>query len=249
MRLYALGCAGWIPGNNETSCFLIEHKNELIMLDAGTGVSNLKWYQNVWEKYDSFSIILSHFHLDHLIGLIYLPPFLKGKTMKIYGPGRPAYGKTTEEYLSEMFQTAFFPTPIQELADKVEIYDYSAGDFIIGEVSVKVREQKHTSPSFQICIDDTLVYATDVCFEKETWNHEQKAKVLLHECCEIEVEDPTHTTLTNLLSGINPDQFEQIYLIHHNPEWSKQDWEVVEEMIEGSKIKVLQDRTVIGING
>ena len=26
--------------------------DELIMLDAGTGVSNLKWYQNVWEKYD-----------------------------------------------------------------------------------------------------------------------------------------------------------------------------------------------------
>lgn len=247
MKLYALGCAGWIPGKNETSCFLIEQKNELIMLDAGTGVSNLWKHQDIWEKYDTFSIILSHFHLDHLIGLIYLPPFLKGKTMKIYGPGKPAYEKTTEEYLGEMFQTAFFPTPIQGLADKVEIYDYSAGDFAIGNVKISVREQKHTSPSFQICIDETLVYATDVCFEEAVWNHDLKAKVLLHECCEIEKYDPTHTTLTHLLEGISPEQFEHIFLIHHNPEWTKADWKTVEEKISGTKIRVLHDDMVMEI--
>ena len=247
MKLYALGCAGWIPGKNETSCFLVEHKNELIMLDAGTGVSNLGKFQDVWGKYDSFSIILSHFHLDHLIGLIYLPPFLKGKKMKIYGPGKPAYGKTTKEYLSEMFQIAFFPTPIQALADQVEIYDYSAGDFSIGDVKVKIRKQKHTSPSFQICIDEELVYATDVCFEKEAWNHGLKAKILLHECCEVEKYDPTHTTLTHLIEGLSPEQFEKIYLIHHNPEWSEEDWKVVEKKVKGTKIGVLNDGVVLGV--
>lgn len=247
MKLYALGCAGWIPGKNETSCFLVEAKDQLIMLDAGTGVSNLGKYKEIWDKYDSFSIILSHFHLDHLIGLIYLPPFLEGKTMKIYGPGKPAYGKTTEEYLSEMFQTAFFPTPIQKLADQVEIYDYSAGDFQIGEVQIQVREQKHTSPSFQICIDETLVYATDVCFEKETWNPDLKASVLLHECCKVEEYDPTHTTLKNLMEGIPEGQFENIFLIHHNPEWTKEDWEQVNEMVKGTKFSVLNDGEMLEI--
>ena len=247
MKLYALGCAGWIPGKNETSCFLIEEKNELIMLDAGTGASNLKDYLKVWEKYDSVSIILSHFHLDHLIGLIYLPHFLRGKKLKIYGPGKPAYDKTTEELLSEMFQKAFFPTPIQKLADKVEIYDYSAGNFTIGDVQIQVREQKHTSPSFQICIDEKLVYATDVCFEKDVWNHDLKARVLLHECCEIDVYDPTHTTLTHLMEGISEEQFENIYLIHHNAEWSEEDRERVEEMVKGTKISVLQDGSVLEV--
>ena len=247
MKLYALGCVGWIPGKNETSCFMIEQKNELIMLDAGTGVSNLKDYLDVWEKYDSVSIILSHFHLDHLIGLIYLPHFLRGKTLRIYGPGKPAYEKTTEEFLSEMFQTAFFPTPIGKLAEKVEIYDYSAGDFSIGNVKIQVCEQKHTSPSYQICIDEKLVYATDVCFEKESWNHELKAKVLLHECCEIDVYDPTHTTLTHLMEGISANQFENIYLIHHNPEWSEEDRKRVEEMVEGTKISVLNDGRMLEI--
>ncbi len=247
MKLYTLGCAGWIPGKNETSCFLVEQNNELIMLDAGTGVSNLKYHLDVWDKYDSFSVILSHYHLDHLIGLIYLPPFLKGKTMKIYGPGKPAYEKTTEEYLNEFFQTAFFPTPLKELADKVECYDYSASDFAIGDVKIKVNQQKHTSPSFQICIDDTLVYATDVCFEKDAWNHELKGNVLLHECCEIEAADPTHTTLTNLMTGIRPEQFDNIYLIHHNPEWTEDDWAVVEEKIRGTKISILNDGKMIEI--
>lgn len=247
MKLYPLGTAGWIPGKNETSCFLIEQKNELIMLDAGTGVSNLKDYLDVWEKYDSFSIILSHFHLDHLIGLIYLPPFLEGKKMKIYGPGKPAYEKTTEEYLKELFQTAFFPTPIGELADQVEIYDYSAGDFTIGDVKIQIQQQQHSSPSFQICIDDLLVYATDVCFEKERWNHDLKAKVLLHECCKLDAFDPTHTTLANLMAGIHPEQFEKIYLIHHNPEWTKEDWAKVEEMIQGTRICVLEDGEILEV--
>ena len=225
----------------------MEHKNQLIMLDAGTGVSNLKDYQDVWNKYDSVSIILSHFHLDHLIGLIYLPHFLRGKKLRIYGPGKPAYEKTTEEYLNEMFQTAFFPTTISKLADKVEIYDYSAGDFQIGNVKIQVREQKHTSPSFQICIDEKLVYATDVCFENDVWNHVLKAKVLLHECCEIDVYDPTHTTLTHLMDGISEKQFENIYLIHHNAEWSEEDRKRVEEMIEGTKISVLHDGRILEI--
>lgn len=247
MKLYALGCVGWIPGKNETSCFLVEEKNELIMLDAGTGASNLKDYQDVWGKYDSVSIILSHFHLDHLIGLIYLPHFLRGKKLRIYGPGKPAYEKTTEEYLNKMFQTAFFPTPINKLADQVEIYDYSASDFQIGDVKIQIREQKHTSPSYQICIDEKLVYATDVCFEKNEWNHELKGKVLLHECCEIDVYDPTHTTLTHLMEGISQEQFEQIYLIHHNAEWSDNDRKRVEEMVEGTKFSVLQDGNIIDI--
>lgn len=247
MKLYALGCAGWIPGKNETSCFLIEHKNELIMLDAGTGVSNLKYCKEVWDKYDTVSIILSHYHLDHLIGLIYLPPFLTGKTLKIYGPGKPVYEKSTEEYLSDMFQTAFFPTPIQKLAAHVECMDYSAGDFCIGGVKIQIREQKHTSPSFQICIDGKLVYATDVCFEKDIWNHDLKADVLLHECCEVDKFDPTHTTLTHLIEGVSREQFEQMYLIHHNPEWSEKDWETLEEKLKDTKFAVLQDGMVLEI--
>ena len=146
-----------------------------------------------------------------------------------------------------MFQTAFFPTTISKLADKVEIYDYSAGDFQIGNVKIQVREQKHTSPSFQICIDEKLVYATDVCFENDVWNHALKAKVLLHECCEIDVYDPTHTTLTHLMDGISEKQFENIYLIHHNAEWSEEDRKRVEEMIEGTKISVLHDGRILEI--
>jgi len=102
MKLYVLGSGGWIPNKNETSCFLIEHKNELIMFDAGTGVSNLKHYAEVMGRYDTISIVLSHYHLDHVVGLIYLLPFIKGKKLNIYGPGKPVYEKSTEEYLNDL---------------------------------------------------------------------------------------------------------------------------------------------------
>ena len=108
MQLYLLGCNGWIPGKNETSCFLIEHKNKLIMLDLGTGVSNLSKYKSILDEYDELTVILSHYHLDHTIGIIYLLPYLKDKKLVIYGPGKPYYSMSTEEYLSALLRTEFF---------------------------------------------------------------------------------------------------------------------------------------------
>ena len=44
---------------------------------------------------------------------------------------------------------------------------------------------------------------------------------------------------------LNDEQFEQIYLIHHNPEWSEADWAVLMEMIRGTQISILQDGKLI----
>ena len=104
MRVYFLGTNGWIPDEDETSCFMIEHKNKLILLDVGTGASNIKNYVNVLEKYETINIVLSHYHLDHIIGLIYLIPYIKGKTLRIYGPGKPIYDRTTRGILENLLQ-------------------------------------------------------------------------------------------------------------------------------------------------
>ena len=70
-----LGARGSIPVSGSrysiyggaTSCVLLEAAGEAVLFDAGSGLMNLP--QRVREKYAKIHIFLSHFHLDHLIGI------------------------------------------------------------------------------------------------------------------------------------------------------------------------------------
>lgn len=247
MRLHLLGCAGWIPGINETSCFLVEHKGQLIMLDAGTGVSRLKDKMDLLARYDRLSIVLSHYHLDHLIGLIYLLPYIKGMKLDVYGPGRPAYPRTTREYLEDFLQQAFFSHPLMEFTDEVRCFDYSGGDFQIGDVKIAIASQIHTAPSFRLSLDDQLIYATDTHFDRHDFGN-CRAKILLHECWDIhESRASQHTTLDALLKHLPQDHFEKILLIHHNPAWSQEDLDEINRLIASTNLSLASDQMVIDL--
>lgn len=244
MKLHVLGCGGYIPAKNETSCFLVEHKNQLIMLDAGTGVSNLRKYKEVLDRYDTISVILSHFHLDHIIGLIYIIPFIRDKKLNIYGPGKPAYEKSTHTLLNEMMQFPFFVRLPDKLCPEVHIYDYSAGDFDIGDIHIGVTLQRHNAPSFRINIDGELVYATDTTFDKDLCKDCGNAKYLLHECVDIhDIGKVTHTSLEVLSRELEGNSFEKVLLVHQNPEWTDADYENIADKVKLTNIELMHDFT------
>jgi ribonuclease BN (tRNA processing enzyme) len=242
MKLYLIGCNGWIPGENETSCFLIEHKNKLLMLDLGTGVSNLVKYKKILEKYDEITVILSHYHLDHTIGIIYLLPYLKEKKLTIYGPGKPYYSFTTEEYLSNLLRNEFFSRPLLKIAKKVVCLDYTTQGFKIGDIQVGIKEQIHSAPSFQINIDRKLIYATDTAFQVELFSNIAKNTILLHECWDaVDLGNAKHSALPLIMDGLKNIDFEKVILIHLNPEWSFEERKTVEEKILGTKYLLGKD--------
>ena len=250
MKLYVLGCAGWIPSKNETCCFLIEHKGHLIMLDAGTGVSNIKHYQDILGKYDTLHIILTHYHLDHIIGLSYLLPYVSNKDVIIYGPGIPSYRKSTKKILSEFFQPYFFSRPLEKLAQKLECVDYSKEPiFNIGDIIISVTKQIHSSPSFSIMLDDELLYVTDTIFDAKRWADTHGVKVLLHECWQIHGDDSQqkHCSLESILKNIPLGNFKKILLIHQNPTWNENDIATISESIKDTNISLAKDLEKIEI--
>ena len=170
MTIYILGSAGWIPGTNETSCIMVENRGELFILDAGTGMSNLRKYRGVLDRYDTVHLLLSHYHLDHMIGLIYIDPFIREKRFRVYGPGRMAYPETTEYYLHAFLRKEFFSRSIDTFSDDVRIMDFPAESFFIGDTKITVTEQKHSAPSFRITLDERLIYATDTVFQADAWS-------------------------------------------------------------------------------
>jgi 3',5'-cyclic-nucleotide phosphodiesterase len=73
MKLHVLGCAGGIGGHQRfTTCLRLDQD---ILLDAGTGISNLDVEQLV--RIDH--VFLTHSHLDHVAGLALLVDAVRGK--------------------------------------------------------------------------------------------------------------------------------------------------------------------------
>ena len=249
MKLYALGCAGWFPtSQNETCCFLVEHKGQLIMLDAGTGVSNITHFQDVLKRYDTLHVLLTHYHLDHIVGLSYLPPFVRDKKLCIYGPGIPTYSKTTEETLLDLFQPLFFSRPLYELAREVKCIDYAAkSDFSIDTIIVNCKKQIHSSPSYSIMIDNELLYVTDTFFDPKRWGKEPIVKILLHECWQFhdDIHQHKHSSLEAIMHGLPLKNFKSILLIHQNPMWNKKDVDRISKEIYGTNIRLPHDLDIV----
>ena len=247
MTIHILGAAGWIPGVNETSCIMVENKGALFILDAGTGLSNLRKYRAVLEKYDTVHLLLSHYHLDHMIGLIYIDPFIREKRFRVYGPGVMAYPQTTEDYMHAFLRKEFFSRSIDTFSKDVQIMDFPSETFIIDNTTITVARQTHSAPSFRISIDDRLIYATDTVFQPDAWDG-IRADLLFHECWEYKTSGhDRHTSLQQLKNHLPLSSFGKIYLIHHNPDWSKEDFTNIREMTTGTNIVLAEDGMEIRI--
>ena len=248
MRVYFLGSNGWIPNKDETSCVMIEHKGQLILLDAGTGVSNIRDFREVLHRYGTLTIILSHYHLDHTIGLIYLLPYINRMKLRVYGPGKPIYDKTTQDILEELLNPIFFSRPLLKFCDNVKCFDYSGSDFYTGDIHIKIKPQVHSAPSFRISIDDCLIYATDTVFNASEWQEDYRGMTLLHECWDITKQHTTkHTSLEGLISGLPRYLLKSTYLIHKNPMWGKNEHDMLTTYNQKYGIKVAEDGMVIDI--
>ena len=247
MKVYILGSAGWIPGANETSCVMVECQGELFLLDAGTGLSNIRYYTAIISKYETVHLILSHYHLDHTIGIIYLDPFVRDKKLRIYGPGRKAYPKTTSYYIHALLKEEFYSRSIDDFSNDVQISDFPADSFYIGKTKVSVKEQQHSSPSFRITLDDKLVYATDTSFNSNVGS-ELSGALLLHECWDYrQINNDQHTSLLQLKNQLSLDNFHKIVLIHQNPSWDVGDYENIKTLISGTNLILAKDGMQLSI--
>jgi ribonuclease BN (tRNA processing enzyme) len=157
------GSGGWIPSESrDTMCVVVEFGTELFVLDAGTGMRGFRSRigSALLGKHEKISIFLSHYHLDHIIGISYLPLNFKGKQVVIHAPEFGAAGQKPEEILARLFDAPVF-FPLSGFPCSIEIRSIREGKHRIEGVDVSVFRQSHTVPSVAYRIEDCLYYATD----------------------------------------------------------------------------------------
>ena len=230
-QLTVLGTRGSMPiccpdrmifGGN-TSCYMVRAGETTIFLDAGSGLAAAPK-----EFPQPPAILLSHLHLDHILGLgTYRRLLQKGLETDLYLP----FGSSQEgrRILDGVFSPPYWPLSLTEYAGSLRLRRYSP-DLKIGEVSVDTEKGSHPGGSLLIRLrfqGKTLVYATD--FEhgefarKKLAAFAERADLLLYDG-QFTKKDYVnrvgfgHSTAEDGLEVMRLSGAKQMLLIHHDPQ-------------------------------
>jgi ribonuclease BN (tRNA processing enzyme) len=181
-RLTILGGGGWFPAHGrQTACALLRRGDRAILIDAGTGVGRLVEQPSLLDGIVQLDIVLTHFHLDHVAGLAYLPAALGACEQKtVWGPGQLLYGTSTRALLDSVSHEPFHPVPLE--AQAVDVRDLPEGEIELGGLRMAMRRQdRHSVPSLALRFDDELAWITDTAYDPDSAAFARGCRALAHE--------------------------------------------------------------------
>ena len=167
-KLKILGARGSMPVNGEeylkyggaTSCYRIRVDDEEIYLDAGSGILKANP-----ESHTNIKILLTHMHLDHIIGLPFFIALSQvNRPVEIYS--RKRSGLNAREAINRMISPPYWPLKIESYPANVKYHelDDDVSKFKIGNVNIDMMEGTHPGGSTIYKLSHkgkSLVYATD----------------------------------------------------------------------------------------
>jgi ribonuclease BN (tRNA processing enzyme) len=179
--LIILGGGGWFPAHGrQTACALLRDGESAILIDAGTGVGRLIERPELLEGVTRLDILLTHFHLDHVAGLAYLPAIGVCEQTTVWGPGSLLYDSSTRSVLEWLSHEPFHPVALEE--QDIEVRDLPAGEVELAGVRVHLRRQdRHSAPSLGMRFDDAIAWITDTAYDGDSARFAAGAKMLAHE--------------------------------------------------------------------
>jgi ribonuclease BN (tRNA processing enzyme) len=177
-----LGAGGWIPtGTHATCSALLRQGDAAVLIDAGTGVERLVADRSLLDGVGQLDLVLTHFHLDHVAGLAYMPGLrgAGGCPPRLWGPAATLFGTSTDEVLRRAFTPPFSDADygliaheIRELGDEQDV----------GPFTLRTRQQPgHSTPTLALRFDDLLTYCTDTPYDAGNTSFAAGSRVLMHE--------------------------------------------------------------------
>lgn len=144
LRLTVLGTRGSVPVEGEnfaryggaTTCYKVQAGDEEIYLDAGSGIVSSLPAPN-----SRITILLTHMHLDHLIGLpFFIALTEKDRPIDIYAAARA--GLAPKDAIDRLISNPFWPCKIEDYPAAVKFH-LLPERFMLGDVSVDTLEGSH----------------------------------------------------------------------------------------------------------
>lgn len=126
----------YIRFGGNTPCIEVRLGDRLVIIDAGSGLGHLGVAIRETAPPD-IDILLSHLHLDHVIGLPFFKPALEPKrTIRLHCGNLD--GGTAQEPLERLFSPPVFPVTLQALPATIAYHGFRAGETIVLADGIRV---------------------------------------------------------------------------------------------------------------
>jgi phosphoribosyl 1,2-cyclic phosphodiesterase len=143
----AAGTADTAGYGGDTPCVEISYGGDIIICDAGSGIRRLGDDLMKRSKRIKASILFSHIHLDHVIGLPFFRPlYEKGNAFDLIDPGRT--GPKLRSDLKKILGPPYFPVQITKVPARLKFKSFSGDQLKIGKIKVRSFECFHPDSSF-----------------------------------------------------------------------------------------------------
>jgi ribonuclease BN (tRNA processing enzyme) len=212
-----LGSGGWFPTSKRQTCSaLLREGSDVLVIDAGTGIQRILERPDLVEGAENVDIVLTHFHLDHVVGLSCVPALPLSRPPVVWGPGELLVGVPTRSILVRLLDRPLFAAPFDSMARDVR--EISGEELALGSFALTVRvQERHSDPTLAFRVGDALTYCTDTAPDPGNVTFAEGSHVLLHEAWYAHDHDDIHSAGGDAGRIAREAGVQHLVLIHVNP--------------------------------
>jgi ribonuclease BN (tRNA processing enzyme) len=202
--------------------FLVLGPEHALLLDAGTGVARFlePAVRALLRPYARLEVLLTHYHLDHVVGLVYLIGAWRDRPLRIWGPAPPLSDSRPREALGRLLNPPLCGVPLDEFPMPVEIVELREERAEIAGIDVRLRRQDHPGGSMGVRLGDSLAYATDTAADPATIELARGVDLLMHEVWKTDsekVDGPGHSPVGRVAALARQACVKRLMPVHHFP--------------------------------
>lgn len=190
MKVIFLGTNGWYSSpSGDTTCVLIDAKDQYVILDAGNGIYKLDQY--ITED-KPISLFISHFHIDHVSGLHILNKFSFKQGIDVFvGEGR---FRDFNTLVNPPFTIGWRPQPenIADLNMEIRIRELTDEEQNIPFKVAAIKQQHaYVDHGFRLNLEGKIIaYTGDCAFTDASRKLAEGADLLICECGAKKITEP-----------------------------------------------------------
>jgi len=234
-KLVPLGTNGYFPSfGRQTMSFLVLADRRALLLDAGTGVSRLiePPVAQLVEPYEDLDVIVSHYHVDHVVGISYLPAVWPRGKVRILAPEPPLVDGDGPTAMRHLLGPPLFAKGFEAYGERFQLVRVREPELSWGSSLIRLWRQDHPGGSIGIRIGDRLAYVTDTSALPETIERVRGVRLLLHEIWWSDVEasgglGAGHSAVSEVAEIAAKAAVGALMPVHHQP---RRSWEDIEAM-------------------
>ncbi len=155
----------YVKYGGHTPCATVESSTgALVIVDAGTGLKRLgeKLAGRMGSRELELHLFLTHFHLDHVLGLPFFAPLYSPQATIHFHAAAPP--RETEKYLSGLMLGRYFPVAFRETAARKVFHRVGDDSISVGKLKISSCPLNHPQGSVAYKVEEKdahVVFATD----------------------------------------------------------------------------------------